>query len=91
MFESEREYVICRSATAVELTTFPTTWVTHSTAVYETEGGCFAVHWLVVAFHFIGLGYIYIGVFVRCISVLELATSEPHIGTAKIIGVKSYM
>ena len=27
--------------------------------------------------------------FVRCISVLELAASEPHIGTVKIMGVKS--
>ena len=30
-------------------------------------------------------------VFVRCISVLELATSEPHSGTVKIMDVKSYI
>ena len=32
-----------------------------------------------------------LAVFVGCISVLELATSEPHIGTVKITGVKSYI
>ena len=32
-----------------------------------------------------------IAVFVTCISVLELATSEPHIGTLIIMGVKLYI
>ena len=30
-------------------------------------------------------------VFVGCISVLKLTTTEPHIGKVKIMGVKSYI